>query len=382
MRIETKAIHAGEEPDTDGSGDVVVPIHLSTTFARDKIDEFKYEYSRSGNPTREALETKLVAIENAKHGLAFGSGMAAETTVLMSLLKAGDHVVAFDDLYGGSSRMFNNILAKFNIDFSYVDATNVKNVKDAMQNNTKVIFMETPTNPLMKMCDIKAISKIAKKHGATFVVDNTFMTPYFQQPLKLGADVSVYSTTKYLNGHSDSIGGAIMTNNQDIYDIVQFNQNNMGTMLAPFDCYLVMRGIKTLGVRMEKHAENAKLLANLLEINPQVEQVYYPGLKSHPQHDLAMSQMSGYGGMISFKLKGDYNDTKKFVENLNIFTLAESLGGVESLIEVPSRMTHEAVPKEIREKIGITDNLIRVSVGIEDFFDLHDDLKKGFDAIK
>ncbi|MFH1590017.1 MAG: PLP-dependent aspartate aminotransferase family protein [archaeon] len=381
-KFETRAIRAGERPDSNKDGDVAKPIHLSSTFARKEVDKFNYEYSRTGNPTREAFETKLASLENSKLGLGFASGMAATTTILLSLLKAGDHVVAFDDLYGGTSRMFNNVLTKFNVDFTYVDATNSENVKKAMKSNTKIIFMETPTNPMMRMCDIKAISKIAKEHNAVLVVDNTFMSPYFQQPLELGADISVYSTTKYLNGHSDSVGGALVTNNQELYDNLKFNQNNIGAILSPFDSYLVMRGMKTLAIRMDKHSENAMKLAVFLEEHSSVEKVYYPGLKSHLQHELAKKQMSGFGGMLSFTIKGGLKETKKFIENLHIFALAESLGGVESLIEIPSLMTHTAVSKEIREQNGITDNLIRVSVGIENVDDLIADLKQSFNSLK
>ena len=385
MKFETKAVLLGEEPDIkDGYGDVVVPIHLSSTFARKEVDKPTkgYEYSRSGNPTRNALEKKLAALEDAKFALVFSSGLAAETVICATLMKSGDHVLAFDDLYGGTRRLFNKVFSQnFNVEFSYVDAKNIEEVKINIRENTKIIWLESPTNPLLKLCDIREISDIAKKRNIIVVVDNTFMSPYFQKPLNLGADIVVHSTTKYLNGHSDSIGGAIMLSDEEIYNKLKFNQNAMGPVLSPFDSFLVMRGIKTLPVRMEKHNENAVKVANYLESHPKVKKVNYPGLKSHPQHELAKKQMSGFGGMISFEIKGKLKEAKKFLENLKIFSLAESLGGVESLIEHPALMTHASVAKEEREKIGITDSLIRVSVGIENADDLIGDLDNGFNLI-
>lgn len=386
MKFETKAIIVGEEPNLKegGSGDVAVPIHLSSTFARKEIDKPTngYEYSRSGNPTRYALEKKLAALENAKFGLAFSSGLAAETVICATLLKSGDHVVAFDDLYGGTRRLFNKVFSNnFGVEFSYIDARNADNVKNAIKENTKLIWLETPTNPLLRLCDIKAISGIAKQKGIIVVVDNTFMSPYFQKPLGLGADIVAHSTTKYLNGHSDSIGGAIMLSNDEIYEKLKFNQNAMGPILSPFDSYLVARGIKTLALRMERHNENALKIAEYLEKHENVARVYYPGLKSHPQHELAKKQMSGFGGMLSFEIKGSLKQAKKFLESLRVFLLAESLGGVESLIEHPALMTHASVPKEERDKIGISDSLIRVSVGIENADDLIEDLENGFKSL-
>ena len=385
MKFETKAVLLGEEPDLkDGYGDVVVPIHLSSTFARKEVDKPTkgYEYSRSGNPTRNALEKKLAALEDAKFALAFSSGLAAETVICATLMKSGDHVIAFDDLYGGTRRLFNKVFNQnFNVEFSYVDARNIEEVKSNIRENTKIIWLESPTNPLLKLCDIREISDIAKNKKIIVVVDNTFMSPYFQKPLNLGVDIVVHSTTKYLNGHSDSIGGAIMLSDEEIYNKLKFNQNAMGPVLSPFDSFLVMRGIKTLPVRMEKHNENAVKVANYLESHPKVKKVNYPGLKSHPQHELAKKQMSGFGGMISFEIKGKLKEAKKFLENLKIFSLAESLGGVESLIEHPALMTHASVAKEEREKIGITDSLIRVSVGIENADDLIGDLDNGFNLI-
>lgn len=380
LKFATKAIHTGEEPNLTegGSGDIVVPIHLASTFARKEIDKPTggYEYSRTLNPTRKALETRLAALENAKHALAFGSGLAAEATLILSLLKKGDHVVAFDDLYSGTKRLFNQTLSKFGLEFTYVDATSTKNVENALQSNTKMIWLETPTNPLMKLCDIRAISKIAKARNTITVVDNTFMSPYFQNPLDLGADVVVHSTTKYIGGHSDVVGGAVMLSKDEFYKKIKFNQNAIGAVPSPFDCFLVLRGTKTLAVRMERHNYNAQKIAEYLESHPRVKKVNYPGLKSHPQHELAERQMSGFGGMLSFEIKGGLKDITAFLQRTKIFALAESLGGVESLIEHPWLMTHSSIPEDSRKISGITQNLIRASVGIEDAEDLIDDLKR------
>ncbi len=381
MHFATKAIHIGETPNLaeGGSGDVVVPIHLSSTFARKKVDvpTQGYEYSRSGNPTRDALEKKLAALENARYGLAFASGLAAETAVLMTLLKSGDSVIAFDDLYGGTKRLFNKIFSKnFSIDFEYVDATDVRNVQEAVRPNTKIIWLETPTNPLMKLCDITEISKFARQKNILVVVDNTFMSPYFQRPLELGADIVVHSTTKYLNGHSDSVGGAVMVSDEKLFSQLKFTQNAAGAILSPFDSYLVLRGIKTLAVRMEKHQENALKIARFLAAHPKVTCVHYPGLVNHPQHGLAQKQMSGYGGMLSFEIRGNFQTARNFLEGLLVFSLAESLGGVESLIEHPALMTHASLSPEERQKIGITDTLIRISAGIEHADDLINDLSE------
>jgi len=384
LGFSTRAIHVGEEPDYSKSGDVVIPIHLSSTFARKKVDKPTggYEYSRTGNPTRDALEKKLATLENAKFGLAFASGLAAESTIALTLLKSGDHIIAFDDLYGGTRRLFDKVFNRnFNVEVSYVDARNVENVKKAIKPNTKMIWLETPTNPLMKLCDIKAIAEIAKDRDIITVADNTFASPYFQKPLDLGADIVVHSATKYLSGHSDVVGGAIMLSNEEIYEKLKFAQNAVGAILNPFDCYLVLRGIKTLSIRMEKHQYNAMKIAKFLEQHKKVKKVYYPGLKSHPQYELAKKQMSGFSGMLSFEINGKLKDAKKFLESLKIFLLAESLGGVESLIEHPATMTHASIPKEEIEKIGIGDNLIRVSVGIEDVEDLIWDLEQALSKI-
>ncbi len=386
MRFETRAIHMGEEPNfrEGGSGDVVVPIHLATTFARKRVEEPTggYEYSRTANPTRDALERRLAALENAKFGLAFSSGMAAETVLCLTLLKSGDHVVAFEDLYGGTKRLFNSVLSRFGVTVTYVDARDPENVRRTVRENTRMIWMESPTNPLMRLCDIRAISEIAGEHDLVFVVDNTFMSPYFQRPLELGADVVVHSTTKYLNGHSDSVGGALVLSDGEMYERLKFNQNAIGAVLSPFDSYLVLRGTKTLAVRMREHERNAMRIAEYLEAHPMVRRVHYPGLKSHPQHDLARRQMSGFGGMLSFELRGGLREARAFLEGLEIFALAESLGGVESLIEHPALMTHSALPREERERLGITDSLIRVSVGIENVEDLIEDLERGFERVR
>ncbi len=386
MKFETKAIHIGEEPNLKegGTGDVVVPIHLSTTFARKEVDKptCGYEYSRTGNPTRNALEKRLASLEHAKFALAFASGMAAETIICLTLLKSGDHVVAFDDLYGGTKRLFNKVFSQnFKIEFSYIDAVDIENVKNVIKSNTKLIWLESPTNPLMKLCDIKAISEIAREQNILVVVDNTFMSPYFQKPLLLGADIIVHSTTKYLNGHSDSIGGAIMLSDKEIYNKLKFNQNTIGSILSPFDSFLVLRGIKTLAIRMKEHEKNAIKIAEYLESSPKVKKVIYPGLKNHPQHELVKKQMSGFGGMLSFEIIGTLKEAKTFLENLKIFSLAESLGGVESLVEHPASMTHISISKEEREKVGITDSLIRVSVGIENVTDLIEDIDNSFKGI-
>jgi cystathionine gamma-lyase len=376
----TKAIHVGEEPDfrEGATGDVVVPIHLSTTFARKKVDEptAGYEYTRSLNPTRKALEEKLASLENARYGLAFTSGLAAESTILLSLVKPGDHIVAFDDLYGGTKRLINQVFGSYNFETSFVDAVNPQNVENAIKETTKLVWLESPTNPLLKLSDIKAIAEITRKHGLILVVDNTFLSPYFQNPLDLGADVVVHSSTKYIGGHSDVLGGSVMLNDEALYQKIQYHQNAVGAVLPPFDSYLTLRGIKTLAIRLERHNENALVIAHYLEKHPKVKKVIYPGLESHPQHELASKQASGYGGIISFEIAGTIDDAKAFLEKLNLFALAESLGGVESLIELPSLMTHASVAKEVRDQIGITDTLVRISVGIEDVEDLISDLEQ------
>ena len=381
--FSTRAIHNGEEPDfRDGaSGDVAVPIHLSTTFARLRADSptAGYEYTRSLNPTRKALEEKLAALDGAKYGLAFSSGLAAASTVIISLLKAGDNVIGFDDLYGGTRRLLSNVFVNFDISATYVDATKPENIENAITPKSKLIWIESPTNPLMKLADIKAIAQIAHKHGLILVVDNTFLSPYFQRPLDLGADIVVYSTTKYIGGHSDVLGGSVVLNNDDYYKKLAYNQNAVGAVLSPFDSYLTLRGAKTLAVRMQQHQKNALALAEFLESSPKVKRVNFPLLKSHPQHALAEAQSSGSSGIFSFELVGTLDDAQNFLSKLKLFATAESLGGVESLIEIPAIMTHASVPKEVREQNGISDTLIRVSVGIEDTEDLIEDFRQALE---
>ncbi len=381
--FSTRAIHNGEEPDfRDGaSGDVAVPIHLSTTFARLRADSptAGYEYTRSLNPTRKALEEKLAALDGAKYGLAFSSGLAAASTVIISLLKAGDNVIGFDDLYGGTRRLLSNVFVNFDISATYVDATKPENIENAITPKSKLIWIESPTNPLMKLADIKAIAQIAHKHGLILVVDNTFLSPYFQRPLDLGADIVVYSTTKYIGGHSDVLGGSVVLKNDDYYKKLAYNQIAVGAVLSPFDSYLTLRGVKTLAVRMQQHQKNALALAEFLESSPKVKRVNFPLLKSHPQHALALSQSSGSSGIFSFELVGTLDDAQNFLSKLKLFATAESLGGVESLIEIPAIMTHASVPKEVREQNGISDTLIRVSAGIEDTEDLVEDFRQALE---
>ena len=381
--FSTRAIHNGEEPDfRDGaSGDVAVPIHLSTTFARLRADSptAGYEYTRSLNPTRKALEEKLAALDGAKYGLAFSSGLAAASTVIISLLKAGDNVIGFDDLYGGTRRLLSNVFVNFDISATYVDATKPENIENAITPKSKLIWIESPTNPLMKLADIKAIAQIAHKHGLILVVDNTFLSPYFQRPLDLGADIVVYSTTKYIGGHSDVLGGSVVLNNEEFYKKIAYNQNAVGAVLSPFDSYLTLRGAKTLAVRMQQHQKNALALAEFLEKSPKVKRVNFPLLKSHPQHALAEAQSSGSSGIFSFELVGTLDDAQNFLSKLKLFATAESLGGVESLIEIPAIMTHASVPKEVREQNGISDTLIRVSAGIEDTEDLIEDFRQALE---
>ncbi len=376
--FSTRSIHAGEVPDfRDGSSaDVVVPIHLSTTFARQKVESpHEFEYSRSLNPTRKALEEKYASIEKAKYGLAFASGLAAQTTLLFSLLKSGDHIIASDDLYGGSKRLFDHVLAPFHITASYVDLTIAENIRHHIQPNTRMIWLESVTNPLLKVCDVTALSRIGNESGIITVVDNTFPTPCFFNPLEAGASISLHSSTKYMAGHSDVISGAIMLSDDALYEKIHYNQNAMGGIASPFDSYLILRGIKTLSARMVMHNLNAMEIAKFLENHSKINRVIYPGLSSHPQHVRSLKFFRGFGGMITFELKGTAAETKTFLESLKIFTIAESLGGVESLVELPSIMTHASMSKEDRQKVGITDNMIRMSVGIEDLDDLIDDLK-------
>ena len=382
--FDTRSIHVGETPDfSEGSkNEVVAPIYLSSTYARKEVkNPGQFQYSRSSNPTRFALEKRYASLEQAKYGLGFASGLAAEALLLFTLLKPGDHVVGFDDLYGGTKRLLNQWKEKYKITISLVDATNSQLVEEAILPETKLIWLETPTNPLLKVCDIAAISEIAHHHNVLVIVDNTFLSPYFQNPTVLGADIVVHSVTKYIAGHSDVIGGAIMLNDTALYEELKFNQNALGVVPSPFDCYLTLRGLKTLSLRMDKHQSNALAIAAYLENHPKVTRVYYPGLPSHPQYELNLKQTKGFGGMISFEIKGGEKEAVQFLESLDLFTLAESLGGVESLIEHPALMTHSSITQKEREQAGIKDSLIRVSIGVEDKTDLINDLEQAFNQI-
>jgi cystathionine gamma-lyase len=375
--FDTRAIHAGQEPDPS-TGAIMTPVYLTSTYVQESPGVHKgYDYSRTHNPTRKAYEACLANLENAKHGFAFGSGCAASTTIL-HLLKQGDHVVCSDDVYGGTFRLFDKVIRHNGIDFSFVDLSRTENLTAALRPNTKMIWMETPTNPMLKLIDVAAVAAVAKARAILTVVDNTFMSPYFQRPLDLGADLAYHSTTKYVGGHSDMVGGAVLTDRADLAERMGFLQNSMGAIPGPFDCFLAMRSLKTLGVRMRAHESNAKKVAQFLEAHSKVSKVVYPGLESHPQHALAKQQMLGFGGMITFYIKGDLSNARRFLENVSVFSLAESLGGVESLIEHPAIMTHASVPPENRKKLGIDDTLIRLSVGIEDCDDLIRDLETAF----
>ena len=379
-RIETLAIHGGQHPDPI-TGAVMPAISQSSTYAQKGPGEHSgFEYSRTHNPTRYALERAVAALENGRFGLAFGSGMAATTTV-MQLLSVGDHVVAGDDMYGGTFRLFDKVMQRRGHTFSYVDTTTTAAVEAAIRPETKLVWIETPTNPMLKLGDIRAIAGICKARGVLLAVDNTFMSPVSQRPLELGADLVVHSTTKYIGGHSDVVGGVIVGTDPALHERLAFLQNAVGAVPGPQDCYLTLRGLKTLPLRMQRHQENAARVALYLEGHARVERVLYPGLASHPQHALARQQMQGFGGMISFYLRGDLDAARRFLQAVKVFTLAESLGGVESLIEHPAIMTHASVPKENRDKLGIADGFIRVSVGVEHVDDLIADLDRAFAAV-
>ncbi len=375
MKFATKAIHAGQEPDPS-TGAIMTPIFQTATYVQAGLGEHKgFEYGRTSNPTRSALEGCIAALEEGRYGLAFASGMAAESAIL-SLLSSGDHIVSCDDLYGGSYRIFERVMRRYNVETSYVPVGNPAAYEKAIRPNTKMIWLETPTNPLLRLVDIQAIAEIAHRRNLLVVVDNTFASPYFQQPLRLGADIVVHSTTKYINGHSDVIGGALVLNNEEAYEAIKFYENAAGGVPSPFDSWLTLRGIKTLAIRMRQHEENAGLVAKFLAEHPRVEKVYYPGLPSHPDHELAKRQMSGFGGMVSFQFKGTYEDVTQLVRRFKVFALAESLGGVESLVCHPASMTHGSIPKDTREARGLTDTLLRLSVGIEDIEDIIGDLEQ------
>jgi cystathionine beta-lyase/cystathionine gamma-synthase len=379
MAFSTDCIHAGQEPEAQ-TGAVTIPIYQTSTYVQPELGRHKgYEYARTKNPTRSALEANLAALERGKHGHCFASGMSATDTVFR-LLKSGDHVIAGENMYGGSYRLFSRVLEKYGLQFTYVDTSNVDAVRNALQPNTKFVFLETPTNPMMTITDIAACADVAHKAGALVVVDNTFCSPYLQRPIELGADIVVHSTTKFINGHSDSIGGAVISNSDEIGEQIGFLQNAVGAILSPFDSWLVLRGVKTLAVRMKRHEENGVAMASYLANHAKVKKVNYPGLPDHPQHELAKRQMNGFGSMISFEL-GSLENAKKFLDRVRLCSLAESLGGVETLISHPISMTHGSVPEEMRKRLGITQGLVRISVGIEDIEDLIADLDNAFDGV-
>jgi len=379
MGFATDCIHAGQEPEPT-TGAVSVPIFQTSTYVQPELGRHKgFEYARTQNPTRFATEAALAALERGKHGHCFASGMSAIDTVFR-LLKSGDHVIAGENMYGGSYRLFNRVCEKFGLQFTYVDTSKLGEVKKAIRPATKIIYIETPTNPMMTITDIAACSELAHANGAMVVVDNTFCSPYLQRPIELGADIVVHSTTKFLNGHSDSVGGVVVSNTDDLAQQIGFLQNAVGAILSPFDSWLVLRGIKTLAVRMKRHEENGQAMANYLANHTKVKKLYYPGLADHPQHDLARRQMNGFGAVIAFEL-GSYDNAKKFLDRVKLCSLGESLGGVETLISHPESMTHASVPVETRTRLGITPGLVRISVGIEDIEDLIADLENAFDGI-
>jgi cystathionine gamma-lyase len=377
MRFDTLAIHAGQSPDPT-TGAIMTPVYQTSTYVQSAPGEHKgYEYARTQNPTREALEGNIAALEGAKFGIAFGSGSASSATV-MHLLKSGDHVVCADDVYGGTFRLFDKVFTQLGVSYSFVDLTEPKALEKALRPTTKMVWVETPTNPMLKIIDLAAMAEISHKHGAKLVCDNTFATPVFQSPLALGCDLVVHSTTKFLNGHSDVVGGIACTSDAELHERLRFLQNAIGAVPGPWDSWLVLRGTKTLPLRMRAHDQNGRKIAAFLTEQSQVERIYYPGLPSHPQHALAAKQMRGFGGMISFVIKGGLPKARAFLQAVEIFALAESLGGVESLIEHPAIMTHASVPQATREKLGIVDGFIRLSVGVEDVQDLVDDLSQAF----
>jgi cystathionine beta-lyase/cystathionine gamma-synthase len=379
MGFSTDAIHAGQSPDPR-TGAVSVPIYQTSTYEHEALGKDRgYDYARTINPTRTALEECLAVLEGGRKALAFASGMAAINAVF-SMLKTGDHVIVSQNVYGGTFRLVEGVLRNFGLDFQWVDTTDAAGVERAFRPNTAMVFVETPTNPVLTLTDIEACARLCRSRGAVLVVDNTFMSPYLQRPIALGADLVVHSTTKFLNGHSDSVGGAVVAAREDHGDRLYFIQKSAGAVLAPFDCWLVMRGIKTLAVRMRRTEENARRIAEFLEGHPKVKRTVYPGLASHPQHDLARRQASGFGGLVTFDL-GGYDEVKALLDSLRLCLLAESLGGVETLISHPASMTHAAVPEEERRRIGVTDGMVRISVGIEDAEDLIADLERGLAAV-
>tara|TARA_Y100000766_G_C18841733_1_gene573495 strand:+ start:99 stop:1247 length:1149 start_codon:yes stop_codon:yes gene_type:complete len=381
MKFGTKTIHAGQKPDPT-TGAIMTPVYQTSTYVQSSPGQHSgFEYSRTGNPTRKVLEDNIAALENGKYGLCFGSGLAAIDAVI-KLLKPGDEVISTNDLYGGTYRLFTKIFENYGVKFHFVGMENLSNIDNYINENTKLIWAETPTNPMLNIIDIEMLASISKKHNLTLVVDNTFATPYIQKPLELGADIVMHSLTKYMGGHSDVVMGALICNSEEIAEKLFFIQNSCGAIPGPMDSFLVLRGIKTLHIRMERHCQNGEKIAGFLINHPKVEGVYWPGLKSHKNHDIAKKQMHGFGGMVSFNLKGNnLEDAKKVVENTKYFTLAESLGGVESLCGHPASMTHAAIPKNEREKTGVVDSLIRLSVGIEDIEDLIEDLESSLSLL-
>ncbi len=376
MGFSTDAIHAGQIPDPT-TGAVITPLYLTSTYEQEELGKNKgFEYGRTHNLTRAALEKNIATLEKGKYGIAFASGLAA-IQALMSLVKSGDHLIVSNNVYGGTYRLFETVMTNYGIEYSWVDTSNLSNIESAIKENTKIVYIETPTNPMLNLTDIEGTVNICKQNNLLSIVDNTFMSPYFQNPLMFGADIVVHSSTKYLNGHSDLIGGIVITNNEKVNERLKYIQNAAGAIPSPFDCWLTLRSTKTLAVRMKQHNENAIRIAEFLLNDSPAVKVYYPGLKTHPQHELAKKQMSGFGGMISVDF-GDVNLAKKVLKQTKIFSLAESLGGVESLISHPASMTHAAVPKEEREKMGLTDSLVRLSVGIEDAEDLIADLENAW----
>lgn len=371
----TRAIHDGQEPDS-ATGALVTPIYQTSTFVLDELGVNKgFQYARTHNPTRSALEECLASLENAKYCLASASGLSAAATVI-NLMSAGDHVIVGEDVYGGVYRLFERVFTRYGITFTYIDGKDLDAIEAAITPQTKMVWLETPTNPLLRLADLSAVAAITKARKLIFVVDNTFATPYFQRPIELGADVVVHSTTKYISGHSDIIGGAVVTSNDELFEVLKFHNNAVGAVPGPFDCFLALRGVKTLALRMREHERNAFAVARFLEAHPAIEAVHYPGLESHPQHKLASKQMKGYGGVVACVVKGGLEAAKQVVNNTKLFQLAESLGGVKSLICHPATMTHAPIPKEVREPLGIVDGLIRLSLGIEDANDLIADLER------
>jgi cystathionine gamma-lyase/cystathionine beta-lyase/cystathionine gamma-lyase/homocysteine desulfhydrase len=379
MGFATDAIHVGQEPDPS-TGAIIVPIYQTSTFVQEELGKHKgYEYARTGNPTRAALERNLARLEGGRFGYAFASGMAG-INALMTLFKSGDHIVAGNDLYGGTFRLFERVLKNFGLQFTYTNTVNMQEVEKALRPETKLIFIETPTNPIMQITDIRAVAALAHQRGVLMAVDNTFMSPYLQRPLELGADFVLHSTTKYLNGHSDGVGGAVLLNDEKLAERLKFIQNAAGAVLGPMDSWLVLRGVKTLALRMARHSENGLAIAKHLEASPKIKTVHYPGLCSHPQHELAKKQMRAFGGMLSFET-GSLENARAVLKSVRLCSLAESLGGVETLISHPATMTHASVPPEQRQRLGITDGLVRISAGVEDLEDLLADLDQALAKI-